>query len=108
LGVTTMKMLLTLSGLLSMAFGVTAQLLSTTTTNTSPSLVFYAPSLTPTQRVVRIFRPEFRALLSTSAPVRLAPSSGLPELYRQPWQEPRRDLHLLDMRIQPFAPKVTQ
>jgi hypothetical protein len=102
----TMKMLFILSALSSITFGVTAQL--SVKTNTLPDISFYAPSFGQTQRVVEIRRAEFRALLSTNTPVRLAPSGGLPELHRMPWQEPRRGLHLLDIRIQPFAPEATQ
>jgi hypothetical protein len=98
-----MKTFLILSGLLSMTLGVTAQL-PPATTNISSGIGIYAPSLTHTQRVVQIRRAEFRALLSTNTPVRLGPSRGLPELHRVPWQEPRRDLHLLDQRIQPVKP----
>jgi len=101
-----MKMLFTLSALLSTTLGVMAQL--SVKTNALPGISFYAPSLTQTQRVVEIRRAEFRALLSTNTPVRLAPSGGLPELHRVPWQEPRRDLQLLDRRLRPFAPEATQ
>jgi hypothetical protein len=93
-----MKMLLMLSGLLSFAFGVSAQLLSSANTNASAQVAFYALSLTQTPHIRRISRPEFRSRLSAGARFRPVPSKYFPELQVSPWTERRRDLHLIDMR----------
>ena len=100
-----MKTLLALSGLLSMTLGVTAQLPPVTTTTWS-GISFYAPSLTKNQQAVQRRQVKFRALLSTNTPIRIRIAP--PQLHSVPWQEPHRDLHLIDLRIQPLTPENTK
>jgi hypothetical protein len=98
-----MKLLFLVGGLLSVASGATAQLRSSANTNTSPRVLFYSSALTETPPASRISRREFRSKLPARARVRIVPSEYFQELYFSPWVEKRRELHLLDVRIQPLS-----
>jgi hypothetical protein len=97
-----MKALVTVLGLLSLAFGVAGQS-QTVFTNARPRIEWHAPLLVNSQRVVRISNRRHRV----TSPVRGQVPTSTPRVgYELPWAETRKDLGLIDMRFQTVSPEV--
>lgn len=100
-----MKMGLVITALLGCTFGAAAES-NTVNTSASPRFMVFTPSSGGTQLVLRTFGPKNGVKRLGRTQILGPEKSG--SANRLPWAEPRRDLHLIDMRTPPAAAPVNE